>query len=186
MKKLIFLISLCYSTVFAQSNPYKITYDEKLDHAFFHSSDSIYNPMTLVFKDENGRTHYDNVPDSSKYLVESNCMVSKDPERNLRFADARLKNDTLCIFIHEGNPAETNEIFLMIYKGQLIPAFDYGTPMTGSLKTTVSLCQLTLQKKTYKKGEWIKGKIELSGTSVSKYCRENNFTVEGYFKCMVE
>ncbi len=184
---LILLLSItCFQWVNAQRQELKLEFDKTLDNAFFHESDSMYNPLTMVFRDDNGKMHYDNVPDSNKYLIESNCMINKDPERTLRSTDARLKNDTLFITISEINASETNDILLTVYKEDLRVSFTCATPYTGTLDTPVSHCKLTLQNEQFRKGEWLKGMVRISGSCNNKLCREKNFTIEGYFKCTIE
>ena len=51
----------------------KITIDKELNSNLFNSTEFMLNPLTL--KTESG---YDNVPDSTQYIIKSNAIVNND------------------------------------------------------------------------------------------------------------
>lgn len=181
------VLALCIlNNINAQNTGFKITANiqPQINHPFFDLKDSIYNPLTLVFTDENGVTHYDNIPDSNKYAVTANCTTNSEVTEVIHFANAGIQNDTLIITISEGNAAETQTISCWLYKKKGKAYYYYSTPAMGSGTSIVIDCSLILDKETYKIGDKLKGHITIRA-KCSKNCSGNLFEAKGYFKCTV-
>lgn len=186
MKKIqTILFLLVVSSSFAQTKNLSVVYDEHLDHPFFSTIDSIYNPLTLVFKDDKGRTHYDGVPDSNKYAVQSNCIINNDPDINLRFGEAYYRNDSLIIVIYELNAAELMRLEMVIHKQKNSAEFSYATAALGIASMNLKYANLVINLNQFKKGDILKGKINFKSTC-TKHCGRKSLEGNGYFKCIIQ
>lgn len=128
---LIFLLIFAVHSSIAQNvawQPFNI--DSTLADTLFTKSDSFYNPMTLVFVDDNGVTHYDNVPDSNKYEVTSNILIKGHWSPTILFTKAYWEDSILCITMSEGTPAESKMVEIRILGDQYKMWFEYQTPMS--------------------------------------------------------
>jgi len=184
MNKLLYsFILFCPLLAFGQKNT-TIVVDPQINHPLFASSDSIYNPATLVFTDSDGKIHYDGVPDSNKYAVMSNVIINNDPDRQMRFVEAMFIGDSLYITIDESNASEYHTIQIAYSSKGSRASFKYGTPMMGHAEMVLDFARITLDKSTYKKGDWVKGKIHFRAICKTN-C--NGVVMEGigYFKAKI-
>ena len=180
----LFLLTNDYS--FCQKSNVSVIYDKVIDHPFFYTSDSMYNPLTYVFKDEQGKLHYDNVPDSNKYLIESNCRINNDSTKRMRFAKAFFRNDSLIILIDEGSPSEYFGFELSMNKKNGNHAtLVYSTPFLGDANISLLSASVYLNIASPQKGDLLKGQI-LFSAKCKKNCSTRWYQGMGYFKCIVQ
>jgi len=155
----------------------KVTIDNKLNSNLFNSSEYMLNPLTL--KTESG---YDNVPDSTQYIIQSNAIVNKDSFRLMRFAELkRINPDTLELTIYETNPAYSQNLTITIANNEFKTEFEYvmsGPPIEPKIKKLVQ--KLTVKSIPKQKGEMIFGKFYFKGLCVSDCTGE--VEIEGDFK----
>lgn len=164
MKKLLTII-LCSILVSCgikknESEFDEITIDKQLDSNLFNSIDFMLNPLTL--KTESG---YDNLPDSTKYVIKSNAIVNNDSLRLMRFAELkRIDSDTLELKIFETNPAYSQHLTVKIVDNQFKSDFNYwmsGPPIDPKIKRLKQ--KLIVKSIPKQKGEMIFGKFYFKG-----------------------
>jgi hypothetical protein len=155
----------------------KIIIDHELNSSLFNSTDSILNPLTL--KTEFG---YDNVPDSSRYLIKSNAIVNNDNFRLMRFAELKqIDSDTLNLNVFETNPLYSQNLEIIIVDNEFKMAFDYnmsGPPINPRIKRIKQ--ELILKSLPKQKGEMIYGKFYFKGICESDCNGE--VEIKGNFK----
>ncbi|WP_370000889.1 hypothetical protein [Winogradskyella sp.] len=171
----VFLISCAIRTENSQFE--NIIIDKNLSSKLFDSQELILNPLTL--KTEYG---YDNVPDSTKYLVKSNAIVNKDSSRLMRFAEIKqFKSDTLKIRIHETNPIYSQNFTITIIGDKFNTEFKYGTsgpPINPKIKPLKQ--KLMLKSLPTKLDDSIYGRFYFKGFCESG-CK-GDIEIEGDFK----
>ncbi|AUP79547.1 hypothetical protein [Flavivirga eckloniae] len=159
----------------------KITFNNELNSYLFNSTEFILNPLTL--KTESG---YDNVPDSTKYIVKSNAIVNKDSLRLMRFVELKQINaDTLELNIFETNPAYSQNLTIKIIDNQFSSEFEYN--MSGPLiepKIKRLKQELTIKSIPKQKGEMMFGQFYFKGICESD-C-EGGIEITGDFKATLE
>jgi hypothetical protein len=169
----------------AQNLKIKVGFDKNMDHPFFHSSDSVYNPLTLVFKDENGRTHYDNVPDSNKYATQANIVLNNDANRQMRFGSARLGDAVFYIDLEEIGPSESIRVSIVVKLDGGYGSVYSSTPAFGKADVMLRSATLLLSSNSPQKGELLKGKITFNAICKNN-CGYQSYEGKGYFKCIVQ
>lgn len=159
----------------------KIIIDSELNSNLFTSTEFILNPLTL--KTESG---YDNVPDSTQYIVKSNAIVNKDSLRLMRFAKLKqITPDTLELKIFETNPAYVQILVIKIVKNEFKTEFNFwmsGPPINPKIKRIEQ--ELTIKSIPKQKGDIIFGKFYFRGICELD-CNED-IEIEGDFKAELE
>lgn len=135
------------------------------------------NPLTL--KTEYG---YDNVPDSTQYIVKSNAIVNNDGLRLMRFAELKgINSDTLELKIFETNPAYSQNLTITIVNNEFKMEFDYrmsGPPIEPKVKRLKQ--ELTVKSIPKQNGEKIFGEFYFKGVCESDCVGE--IEIKGAFK----
>lgn len=189
MRLILFLLSLTTIKVTAQFDVKAYSVNSEITDTLFTQSDSVYNPMTLVYTDSLGVLHFDNVLDSNKYAVGSTCLINGDPWSTFLFTNCQMKDEVLLVEIYEGNPAESKSIHLYISKDSFYSTFFYDTPVPVQRSFEVLNQQLVLKNKLkLKEGRWIYGFIELEVKMTEEFDGvkdEVKLYVAGYFKCRI-
>lgn len=159
----------------------EITIDKELNSNLFKSTEFMLNPLTL--KTEIG---YDNVPDSTQYLINSNAVVNNDSMRLMRFTELKQTNsDTLELKIFETNPAYSQNLIIKIIDNQFKSDFNYvisGPPIDPKIKRLEQ--ELIVKSIPKQKGEMIFGKFYFKGICESDCNGE--IEIKGYFKAKLE
>lgn len=139
------------------------------------------NPLTM--KTESG---YDNVPDSTQYIIKSNAIVNSDSLRLMRFAELkRIDSDTLELKIFETNPAYSQNLTIKIVDNQFKSDFKYwisGPPIDPKIKTLEQ--KLSIKSIPQQKGEMIFGTFYFKGICESDCNGE--IEIKGDFKTELE
>ena len=135
------------------------------------------NPLTL--KTESG---YDNIPDSTQYIVKSNAIVNNDSLRLMRFAEfKKINSDTLELKIFETNPAYSQNLTIKIVDNKFKTEFDYrisGPPIKPKIKRVKQ--ELIVKSIPKRKGEMIFGTFYFKGICESDCNAE--IEIKGDFK----
>ncbi len=159
----------------------EITIDKDLKSNLFNSTEFILNPLTL--KTESG---YDNVPDSTQYIIKSNAIVNNDSLRLMRFAELkRTDSDTLELKIFETNPAYSQSFTIKIVNNQFKMEFDYrmsGPPIEPKIKRLKQ--ELTIKSIPKQKGEMIFGTFYFKG--ICELNCSGEIEIKGDFKAKLE
>ncbi len=159
----------------------KITIDKELNSNLFNSTEFMLNPLTL--KTEFG---YDNIPDSTQYIIKSNAIVNSDSLRLMRFAELkRIDSDTLELKIFETNPAYSQYLTIKIADNQFKSDFKYwmsGPPIDPKIKRVKQ--ELIIKSIPKQKGEMIFGKFYFKGVCESDCSGE--IEIKGDFKTELE
>jgi hypothetical protein len=161
-----------------------VEYHKNIDHPFFHTTDSVYNPMTLVFKDEAGKWHYDNVPDSNKYETQSNIILNNDDSRQLRFGKFTLGDAVSVITLEEDGPSELLRLEIAVEGNIAYASFYTSTPALGKADVNLTSIKLSLNILYPKRGDLLKGKVSFKAICKDK-CGYTAYEGEGYFKFIV-
>ncbi len=185
MKKIL-IITLCSILVSCGIKTEESAFDQiivnnELHSNLFNSTEYILNPLTL--KTEFG---YDNLPDSTQYIVKSNAIVNNDSLRLMRFAKLkRIHSDTLELNIFELNPAYNQNLTIRIANNQFATAFEYqmpGPPVEPKIKRLKQ--ELIVRSIPKQKGEMIFGKFYFKGICESD-CK-GDIEIKGDFKAELE
>jgi hypothetical protein len=82
-------------------------------------------------------------------------------KHEVRFCEAKLLDgDTICLFIHESNPAFYDNLNVQVRKGMFTSWFWTRYKMGPDPIWTTKRQKLTLDKKAYRTGDVIKGRID--------------------------
>jgi len=159
----------------------KVVIDKELHSNLFSSTEFMINPLTL--KTEFG---YDNIPDSTQYIIKSNAIVNSDSLRLMRFAKLkRIDSDTLELKIFETNPAYSQNLTIKIVDNQFKSNFKYwmsGPPIDPKVKTLKQ--ELIIKSIPKQKGEMIFGTFYFKGICESDCSGE--IEIKGDFKAELE
>lgn len=159
----------------------KITIDKELSSTLFNSTEFMLNPLTL--KTESG---YDNVPDSTQYIIKSNAIVNNDSLRLMRFAELkRIAPDTLELKIFETTPLYSQNLTIKIVDNKFKTDFDYrvsGPPIEPKIKKLKQ--ELTITSIPNQKGDMIFGTFYFKGICELD-CNEE-IEIKGDFKAELE
>lgn len=132
---------------------------------------------------ENG---FDNLLDSSQYLIQSNVIVNNDSLRIMHFAEAKKETlDTLKLKIFETNPAYHQELTITLIHSTYTMHFSYFTSgpfMDREIETQHQ--SLILKNKTLNKGDTLFGQLDYKGICKTG-CKET-ITIKGDFKAIIE
>jgi hypothetical protein len=169
----------------------KVDYDPKLADSFFLSNEwshpGIGGPVTVRDMDPGGE-----VP-----LIRhtAKCFsTSFGPKHQVRFCEARLVNANMIdLFIHDSTPAFDDRLIVQIRNEMFSCQYwtYYRAGPTKGLTWTTARQGLTLDKKNYRKGDVIKGKIDVEISEKLIHPKYPNSTpgtiaVYGVFKTVVE
>jgi hypothetical protein len=167
----------------------KVRYDPKLTDPFFQSNEWSYW--------HGGRGLPEEGQDRRRYRHTARCFSNTRGEEHLvRFCKAKsLDGNMIDLLIHEMNPAFIDRLWVQIRSGMFKCQFwTVYVDARKDLIWTTKRQKLTLDKKAYRKGDVIKGRIEFecvqevgSPKSVDKYGRPSaTIKVFGVFKTIVE
>ncbi|WP_430467278.1 hypothetical protein [Winogradskyella ouciana] len=174
---ILFIILTSCETRTEKSQFENIIIDKNLSSNLFDSQEFILNPLTL--KTEHV---YDNVPDSTMYVVKSNAIVNKDSSRLMRFAELKqLDSDTLKLRIHETNPMYSQNFIITINGDKFNTEFNYnasGPPIKPKIKRLKQ--KLIIKSVPTQLGDTIYGRFYFKGVCESG-CK-GNIEIEGDFK----
>ncbi|MBI5570114.1 MAG: hypothetical protein HY914_09225 [Desulfomonile tiedjei] len=182
----------------------QVDYDPKLRDPFFVANEWSY-PWWIV---EHPDGHFEStrgidespVKDPPRLKHTAKCFSSSfgGREHRVRFCEARLLDmNVVNLLIHEKNPAYRDALKVQIRNGnftcQYWTRYVAGPPPDGYVWTTKRQ-KLTLDKKSYRKGDVIKGRIDFECVEevtdpeeVEKYGRlPTTIKVHGVFKTIVE
>lgn len=185
MKKLL-IITLCSTLVSCglkktQTKFNKITIDKELNSNLFNSTEFMLNPLTL--KTESG---YDNIPDSTQYIIKSNAIVNNDSLRLMRFVKLKqIDSDTLELNIYETNPAYSQNLKIKIVGNQFKSNYKYlttGPPIDPKIKTIEQ--KLSIKSIPKQKGEMIFGTFYFKG--LCEVDCNGEIEIKGDFKAELE
>ncbi|TYA71390.1 hypothetical protein [Seonamhaeicola marinus] len=164
-----------------QSQYDTIRVDKELNSHLFNSTEFMLNPLTL--KTESG---YDNLPDSTQYLIKSNAIVNNDSLRLMRFAELkRIDSDTLELKIFETNPAYSQNLTIKIVNNQFKSDFKFwmsGPPLDAKIKRLEQ--KLIVKSIPKERGEMIFGRFHFRGICESD-CN-GKVEIKGDFKATLE
>lgn len=183
--RLTLCISLILFSLFGaaqESSWTQLDENSELSSVLFLHSDSILNPLTILTP--NGV--YDGVPDSNKYEIQSDCLINADPRWGIRFASAKLEDDTLKIDIQESNPALDPRVWITVH-GNVFKAeyFFYASGPWVDRKFKTVEQRLTLKKPDLSKGDRLQGHIYLK-SECTEGCKGKVFEIQGFFKALIE
>jgi hypothetical protein len=167
----------------------RVDYDPKLTHPFFTSNKWSYSDYDL--QKAQGDEKFK--PPRLKHTAECLSNSFRD-EHEVRFCEARLIDTNMIdLFINDSSPAFDDYLLLRVRNGMFTSQFwtYYRDRHTGVLTWTTKRQKLTLDKKSYQKGDMIKGKIyvEISDElNDPKYPNRppRPIRVEGVFKTIVK
>ncbi len=177
----------------------KIDYDPKLTDPFFKSDEWSYPYGGQVVV--SGMWPEGEDPPRLKHTARCySTSGHSSPEKNehlVRFCDARLVDmNTIDLFIHEDDPEFVDKLTLRITKGMFTSQYQtsYKRPGIADWIWTTKRQGLALDKKAYRKGDVIKGRIDfecIQEPSNPKYIQEygKNLTtikVYGVFRAIVK
>lgn len=185
MKKLLiitlFTILISCGTKKNKTDFDNITIDKELKSNLFNSTEFMLNPLTLKTK-----FGYDNVSDSTQYIIKSNAIVNNDSLRLMRFAELkRINSDTLELKIFETNPAYSQHLKIKIVDNQFKSDFNYwmsGPPIDPKIKTLEQ--ELSIKSIPKQKGEIMFGTFYFKGICESDCSGE--IVIKGDFKAELE
>lgn len=159
----------------------KITIDKELNSNLFNSTEFMLNPLTL--KTESG---YDNLLDSTQYIIKSNAIVNNDSLRLMRFTELKqIDSDTLELNIFETNPAYSQNFKIKIVGNQFKSEYKYlisGPPIDPKIKMIEQ--KLSVKSIPRQKGQIIFGTFYFKGLCESD-CNEK-IEIKGDFKAELE
>jgi hypothetical protein len=159
-----------------------VIYDEKLKDRFFTKKQwSMGDPNFGEAK--------------TKRLHTAQCVTDHQIRHFVRFCDGQILEDgTLQLYIHDFTPSTVDDLLILVKDEQF--TCQYWTVYMGdrgdeNLIWTTKKQKLILDKKTYRKGERIKGKIEfecLQEVTNPKYGGRfpQSIKIEGVFKPLLE
>jgi len=174
----------------------QVDYDPKLTDPFFESNEGSYQDYDLKGTPLGKRPKQ---PSQLKHTAK--CFTTalgygryKDL---VRFCEARLLDvDMMDLFIHESNPAYDDSLGVRIRNGMFTCQFSTSYKYRrGHLMWTTKRQKLTLDKKAYRKGDVIKGRIDFECVEeeitdlkgVAKSDRNpTTIMVNGVFKTVIE
>jgi hypothetical protein len=172
----------------------KVDYDPKLTDPFFKSNEwsYLYGGQEVI----SGMTPEGEDPARLKHTAK--CFsTSLGIDHEVRFCEAKLLDvNMIHLLIHESNPEFIDKLTVRITNGMFSCQYwtGYKRPGKADWIWTTKRQELTLDKKAYRKGDVIKGRIDFECVQeptnpkyVEKYGRSSTaITVNGVFKTKVE
>ncbi len=127
-------------------------------------------------------------------------MTTFQGDHFIRFCDAKLVDaNTIELFIHDRDPATNDNLRIIIRDGVFRSQYwtkyllGTGTRLPAGVRWTTTRQKLTLDKKVYRKGDLIKGKIEFECAEELAYLwlpflseTTRTITINGVFKTILE
>jgi hypothetical protein len=124
----------------------------------------------------------------------ANLVTDQQYEHMIRYCDAELKNGSIELYIHDFTPSTNDNLKIKIVGGFF--QSQYWTTYVADrgdegLTWTTKKQKLILDKKNYKKGDIIKGKLEFECVQQVtnpeyKGTSPHNIKIEGVFKAVVK
>jgi hypothetical protein len=140
----------------------QVNYDANLTDPFFQSDERSYWEGSREVPDR-GMWLGEKVPPLLKHTAK--CFsTAKGAKHEVRFCEARLRGANMIdLYIHESNPAFDDSLIIQIRNGNFTCQFWtlYQAGPTKGLIWTTKRQKLTLDKKVYRKGVVIKGRIDI-------------------------
>ena len=168
------------------------TIDANLSDPFFNSSDSIYNPCTLVFTDEAGVVHFDGIPDSNKYEVTANVIIEDSWIDTLKFSTAHWEDSILVIDIYLGTPAGYQGILIRIYGNKYQISYEQNTPIPFERSVKNINSKLILKREISGDENIIYAYVELNSVVTTEVNPDfsnskttNSYQMKGFFKVKI-
>jgi hypothetical protein len=172
----------------------KVDYDPKLTDPFFKSNEWSYwyGGQEII----SGMTPEGEDPARLKHTAK--CFSTPFGRKHLvRLCDARLLDvNTIDLYIHESNPAYDDDLIIQIRNGMFTCQYRtfYKAMRDAGFTWTTTRQKLTLDKKVYRKGDVIKGRIDfecVQEPTKPKYIEEwgrdpITFKVYGVFETVLE
>jgi hypothetical protein len=182
----------------------EVDYDPKLTDPFFDSNEWSYPWWIIKHPDghfESTRSEDERpVKDPPRLKLTAKCFFTSLGSKHLvRFCEARLLDvNILDLLIHESNPSFIDTLRLQIRNGmftsQYWTGFKIRPTMPPGATWTTKRQELTLDRKVYRKGDVIKGRIDfecvqdMTDPKLVYHYHGNPTTIKvyGVFKTIVE
>jgi hypothetical protein len=182
----------------------KVDYDSKLTDPFFESNEWSY-PWSIIkhldgsFEDITSNKRPDKEPPHMKHTAK--CFITaleRGRDKDLvKFCKARLLDTNMIdLLIHENNPAYTDALRVQIRNGMFSTQYwaSYKRALAAACIWTTKRQKLTLDKKVYRKGDVIKGRIDFECVEektnpeyIKQYGRDpSTIKVYGVFKTILK
>jgi hypothetical protein len=166
----------------------QVNYDPKLSDPFFNTEKWIcprYKPEC---------------EEKDRLKLTAKCFTTFQGKHRISFCDAKLLDgDRIELLIHERTAADNDNLRIIIRDGVFRSQYwhEYllgtGTRIPAGVRWTTTRQNLTLDKKVYRKGDVIKGKIEFECAEELAYLwlpflseTTRTITINGVFKTIVE
>ncbi len=165
----------------------QVHYDPNLSDPFFES--------------ETWSCHNDGVCDKKDRLKNTaRCFTSFQYDHLIHFCDAKLvDSNKIELFIHQRTPSANDNLRIIIrdrvFRSQYWTKYllGTGTRLPAGVRWTTKRQKLTLDKKVYRKGDLIKGKIDFECAEELAYLwlpflseATRTITINGVFKTILE
>ena len=199
---LVLIVLLRLSTnLQSQVNFSRIDYDLKFDDPFFKEQKWTYPWFTFknekgefetALADSLGNPYYD----TTHIPLNANCHTNYGYDHVVGFCKAKMKGDTLLIFLNDFSASTNDNYFIYCYRGKFTAKFSttFIFPVDESAVTwTIGKQKLILNSTKMEKGQMIKGFINLEFIEKWKqnlknepYEQETKFYLTGPFRFIVE
>lgn len=178
----------------------KVNYDPKLTDSFFESDEWSYPYWIREHPDGHFTStrsiDKDPVQDPPRLKHTAKCFsTSFGVKHVVKFCEARLIDaNAIDLFIHETNPAFRDSLRVHIVKGKFTSQY-WIVDDVGSFTWMTTRQKLILDKKSYRKGDVIKGKIDFEcmmkvadPENIKRWPRDPTTTIKvlGVFKTTIE
>lgn len=175
-----------------------MTYDSKVSDPFFASAKWSY-PWWIIEHEDGQIEKTMGEPDDDKELpklkLTAKCFTAHQGEHWIKFCDAKLTTDgSLELFIHDVSASYLDNLRMVVKDGQFTS--QYWTIYPGDkgdegLIWTTTRQSLVLNKRKYRKGDEVRGKIKfecLQEITNPKYKGRfpRSIAVQGVFRTVVE
>lgn len=106
---------------------------------------------------------------------------------DIKFAEARMRGDTIIIQIHDTNTIFDYKYDLKIIQDKFLVDFWYQTTIDTAVRKIETVeGNLTLRNKRYKKGSELIGYTEYKGRCVTYFDKDKIYIIKGTFKVRLE
>lgn len=166
----------------------QVNYDPQLSDPFFESE---------KWKCPNDQWKCE---EKDRLKVTARCFTSFQYDHFIHLCDAKLVDaNTIELFIHDRDPATNDNLRIIIRDGVFRSQYwtkyllGTGTRLPAGVRWTTTRQKLTLDKKVYRKGDLIKGKIDFECAEELAYLwlpflseSTRTITINGVFKTILE
>ncbi len=173
----------------------QVNYDPKLSDPFFDTVEWS-DPFMKDFRNEMGKWERKEVVEK----LTAKCFTSFQGKHRIKFCDAKLLDgDRIELFIHERTAGDNDQLRIIIRDGVFRSQYWHvyllgtGTRLPAGVRWTTTRQKLTLDKKVYRKGDLIKGKIDFECSEAVAYFwlpflsePTRTITINGIFKTVLE